>query len=263
MRERDGLPDPRAGPEKEAVLVQRMFDRVAPRYDLVNTVLSGGRDAHWRRVAARAAAVGPGRTALDVATGTGKLARELAARGAEVVALDFSLPMLAVGAAGGASGAGGGASGAGSGAAGAGRSAPGAVRWVAGDGTRLPLPDASVDAVTIGFGLRNLPDIDVGLAEFARVARPGARLVVLEFSQPPRPALRVAYHALLRAGVPAVARAVASEPRAYTYLAESIAAWPDAEQLAARIAAVGWQRVGVKRLAVGGVAVHRAVRPAR
>jgi demethylmenaquinone methyltransferase/2-methoxy-6-polyprenyl-1,4-benzoquinol methylase len=217
-----------------------MFDRVAPRYDLVNTLLSGGQDAHWRRVAARAAAVGPGRVALDGATGTGKLAGELAAFGAEVVALDFSVPMLAAGAGGGA---------------------PGAVRWVAGDGTRLPLPERSVDAVTIAFGLRNLGDVDAGLAEFARVARPGARLVVLEFSQPPRAAVRRAYHALLRAGVPAVARAVASEPRAYQYLAESIVAWPDASELAARIAAAGWTRVGIKRLAAGGVAVHRGVRP--
>lgn len=237
----DALPDPRSGPDKDAVLVQRMFDRVAPRYDLVNTVLSGGQDAHWRRVAARAAAVGPGRVALDVASGTGKLADELARTGAHVIALDFSVPMLAAGAAR--------------------DDVPASVRWCAGDGTRLPLADASVDAVTIGFGLRNLPDVDAGLAELARVARPGARLVILEFSQPPRALLRRGYHALLRAGVPAVARAVASDPRAYTYLAESIAAWPDATGLAARVADAGWTRVGIKRLAAGAVAVHRAVRP--
>lgn len=238
----DALPDPRASPDKDAALVQQMFDRVAPRYDLVNTVLSAGQDAHWRRVAARAASVGPGRVALDVATGTGKLARDLALTGAEVIGVDFSVAMLAAGATAGA--------------------APASVRWCAGDGTRLPLPDASVDAVTIAFGLRNLPDIDAGLAEFARVARPGARLVVLEFSQPTRPLLRRAYHALLRAGVPPVARAVASEPRAYTYLAESIVAWPGPGELGDRIAAAGWRRVAVKRLVGGAVAVHRGVRPA-
>lgn len=237
----DALPDPRASPDKDAALVQRMFDRVAPRYDLVNTVLSAGQDAHWRRVAARAASVGPGRVALDVATGTGKLAGDLAAAGAEVIAVDFSVAMLAAGTSAGA---------------------PGTVRWCAGDGVRLPLPDASVDAVTIAFGLRNLPDIDAGLAEFARVARPGARLVVLEFSQPTRPLVRRGYHALLRAGVPSVARAVASEPRAYTYLTESIIAWPGPDALAARIAAAGWRRVGLKRLVGGAVAVHRGVRPA-
>lgn len=235
------LPDPRSSPDKDAALVQQMFDRVAPRYDLVNTVLSAGQDAHWRRVAARAASVGPGHVALDVATGTGKLARDLADTGARVLAVDFSVAMLA---------------------AGSGGPAPASVRWCAGDGTRLPLADASVDAVTIAFGLRNLPDVDAGLAEFARVARPGARLVVLEFSQPTRPLLRRAYHALLRAGVPPVARAVASEPRAYTYLAESIVAWPGPDHLAARIAAAGWGRVGIKRLVGGAVAVHRAVRPA-
>jgi demethylmenaquinone methyltransferase/2-methoxy-6-polyprenyl-1,4-benzoquinol methylase len=237
------LPDPRAHPDKDAALVQAMFDRVAPRYDLVNTVLSAGQDAHWRRVAARAAAVGPGRVALDVATGTGKVAQELARAGAHVCALDFSVAMLATGQRR--------------------DGVPASVRWCAGDGTRLPLEDASVDAVTIGFGLRNLADLDAALVEFARVARPGARLVILEFSQPPRAALRRGYHALLRAAVPRVARAVASDPRAYTYLAESIAAWPDATELADRVAAAGWARVGVKRLAAGAVAVHRAVRPAK
>lgn len=236
------LPDPRSGPAKDAALVQGMFDRVAPRYDLANTLLSAGQDAHWRRVAARAAAVGPGHVALDVAAGTGKLAGELARSGAHVVALDFSVPMLLAGARAGGQ--------------------PASLRRVAGDGTRLPLPTASVDAVTIAFGLRNLPDIDAALAEFARVARPGARLVVLEFSQPPRSALRGAYHGLLRAAVPRVARAVASDPRAYAYLAESIVAWPDADRLAARVAAAGWGRVGIKRLLAGTVAVHRAVRPA-
>ena len=236
------LPDPRSGPEKDAALVQRMFDRVAPRYDLANAVLSLGQDRHWRRVAARAAEVVPGEVALDVATGTGMLADDLAEAGAQVIALDFSEPMLRVGAARMAR---------------AGRSDH---RWVAGDGTRLPLPDDSVDAVTIAFGLRNLPDVDAGLAEMARVTRPGGRLVVLEFGQPPHRAIRTAYHAALRGFVPAAARVVASDPRAYSYLAESIVAWPDAAQLAARLGAAGWERPRWKHLALGAVTLHQGRR---
>lgn len=236
------LPDPRSGPEKDAALVQGMFDRVAPRYDLANAVLSLGQDRHWRRVAARAAELRPGERALDVATGTGMLADDLAATGAQVIALDFSQAMLQAGAQRRA------------------RAGAGDHRWVAGDGTRLPLPDASVDAVTIAFGLRNLPDVDLGLAEMARVTRPGGRLVVLEFGQPPQPLLRRAYHAALRGFVPATARLVASDPRAYTYLAESIVAWPDAPRLAERLQAAGWARPRWKHLALGAVTVHQGRR---
>lgn len=235
------LPDPRPGPEKQAALVQAMFDRVAPRYDVANTVLSLGQDRHWRRVAARAAQVGPEDMVLDVAAGTGALSRELERLGARVVALDFSWNMLHAGA----------------------RRARGPERitWVNGDGTSLPLPDASVDAVTIGFGLRNLPDPAAGLAEFARVARPGARLVVLEFSCPVWPPLRELYTRYLVGALPNVAKVVTSDPAAYRYLAESIQQWPDQQALAETITAAGWAGVRWKNLSGGIVAVHQAVRP--
>ena len=153
-------PDPRPTRDKDAALVQAMFDRVAPRYDLANTVFSLGQDRHWRNVAAQAAGVGPGDTVLDVAAGTGALSVDLAASGAQVLALDFSWNMVATGA----------------------QRVTGEpaerIWWCNGDGTRLPLADASVDAVTIAFGLRNLPDPAAGLAEFARVTRPGGRLAL-------------------------------------------------------------------------------------
>lgn len=242
MSERDPrLPDPRPGPEKQAALVQQMFDRVAPRYDVANSVLSMGQDRHWRRVAAAAATVGPGHLALDVAAGTGGLARELEADGARVLALDFSWNMLRAGADRGTAGE--------------------RIWWVNGDGTRLPLPDASVDAVTIGFGLRNLPDPVGGLAEFARVARPGARLVVLEFSTPVWAPFREVYERYLVGALPRIARAVTSDPAAYEYLAESIRAWPEQDELARLVAKAGWERVRWKNLTGGIVAVHQAVRP--
>lgn len=233
----NALPDPRVGPGKDAVAVQRMFDRVAPRYDRANALLSFGQDAHWRRVAVRAVAPQPGERILDVAAGTGPLARGLAATGAEVVALDFSPNMVATGA----------------------QRVPG-VRWINGDGTRLPLPDASVDAVTIGFGLRNLPDPVAGLAEFARVTRPGGRLAVLEFSTPVWGPFRTLYLEYLMRGLPWAARYVTSHAPAYRYLAESIRAWPDQEALAATIAAAGWTRVRFKNLSGGIVALHHALR---
>ncbi|MGI8873831.1 MAG: ubiquinone/menaquinone biosynthesis methyltransferase, partial [Egibacteraceae bacterium] len=209
---------PAAGAGKDAALVQRMFDRVAPRYDLANTIFSAGQDRHWREVTARAVAPGPGDVMLDVAAGTGALSRLLAARGADVVALDFSWAMLATGAERQRAGW------------------PEPVAWCNGDGTRLPLADGSVDAVTIAFGLRNLPDPAAGLAEFARVVRPGGQLAVLEFSHPVNPALRTLYERYLVGAIPTAARWLTSDAGAYRYLAESILAWPDQHELAVVIA---------------------------
>ena len=238
-------PDPRPTAEKDAALVQQMFDRVAPRYDMANTIFSFGQDQHWRRVAASAAGVGPGDRVVDVASGTGALAAELAGRGAEVLALDFSWNMVATGAARLGRHA----------AAGA-----GAIHWCNGDGTRLPLADASVDAVTIAFGLRNLPDPSAGLAEFARVTRPGGRLVVLEFSTPTWGPFRTVYDRYLLGAIPQLAQVVTSDPSAYRYLAESIQAWPDQKSLARVITDAGWEQVAWKNLTGGVVAAHRATR---
>jgi demethylmenaquinone methyltransferase/2-methoxy-6-polyprenyl-1,4-benzoquinol methylase len=232
------LPDPRPTAEKDAALVQAMFDRVAPRYDVANTVLSLGQDRHWRRVAARAVAPRPGELLLDVAAGTGALAQELRATGARVVALDLSHAMLATGQARAAS--------------------LHDLYWVTGDATRLPFPDGTFSAVTIAFGLRNLADTAAGLREFARVTRPGGRLVVLEFSTPTWPPFRALYGGYLPRVIPAVARAVSSDPTAYTYLAESIAAWPDQRTLAGLLSANGWTDVRWKNLTGGIVAAHRA-----
>ncbi|MGH8901700.1 MAG: class I SAM-dependent methyltransferase [Egibacteraceae bacterium] len=236
----DVLPDPRPTRAKDSALVQAMFDRVAPRYDLANTVLSAGQDRHWRRVAVRALDPAPGALVLDVATGTGMLAQELRAAGARVVALDLSWRMLQVGAR---------------------RDRDGRLLWCNADALRLPLEDAACDGVTIAFGLRNLPDPAAGLAEFARVVRPGGRLVVLEFSRLTCAPLRAAYSSALRHGVPAVARLVSSDPASYRYLSASILAWPDQPALARVIAEAGWAAVRWKSLSGGMVAVHQATRP--
>jgi demethylmenaquinone methyltransferase / 2-methoxy-6-polyprenyl-1,4-benzoquinol methylase len=239
------LPDPRPGPGKDAELVQRMFDRVAPRYDLANTLFSLGRDRHWRRAAVVAAQPQPDEVIVDVAAGTGALARGLARAAARaggpatVIGADLSWNMLATGAS---------------------RTAAEPLQWCNADAMRLPLGDGRADAVTIAFGLRNLPDIAAGLSEFARVVRPGGRLVVLEFSRPTWAPFRSLYLRYLIGAMPHVARIFTSDPAAYRYLAESIQAWPTQQALGRIIAGAGWQRVQWRNLTGGIVAVHRAVR---
>lgn len=213
-----------------------MFDAVARRYDITNTVLSLGLDRYWRRATRAALRIAPGETVLDLAAGTAVSTVELAKSGGWCVAADFSVGMLH---------------------AGARRDVP----KVAGDATRLPFADAVFDAVTISFGLRNVVDHVAGLREMARVTKPGGRLVVCEFSTPTVPVFATAYKEYLMQALPRVARAVSSNPEAYVYLAESIRAWPDQPTLARRVEQAGWSQPGWRNLTGGIVALHTAVKP--
>ena len=223
----------RAGLDKQPAEVAAMFDRVARRYDLTNTVLSGGLDTGWRRATREALDPRPGQVVLDVAAGTAVSTVELAGTGATAIALDFSQGMLRAGA-----------------------SRP--VPKVAGDAMRLPLADESVDGVVISFGLRNVADPDAALREFRRVTRPGGTLVVCEFSSPTWSPFRTVYSEYLMRALPRIARAVSSNPEAYVYLAESIRVWPDQPALAGRLQEAGWTDVGWRNLTGGIVALHRA-----
>jgi demethylmenaquinone methyltransferase / 2-methoxy-6-polyprenyl-1,4-benzoquinol methylase len=236
--------EPSPAAQRTADGVRRMFDRVAPRYDLANTVFSLGRDRAWRRAAARAAGLADGQRALDVACGTGALTRELAAAapGAVVVGLDFSWEMVRRAAV----------------PAAAAEAGPGAA-YLAGDALRLPLRDSAVDVLTIAFGLRNLPEPGRGLLEFRRVLRPGGRLVVCEFSQPVVPVLRGVYRRYLTRLMPVAARRLTSDPEAYQYLARSIGAWPDQAGLAGWLQDAGFTQVAWRDLTGGIVALHRGV----
>ncbi|MEX0869521.1 MAG: ubiquinone/menaquinone biosynthesis methyltransferase [Nitriliruptoraceae bacterium] len=233
------LPAPgRSG--KDAALVQAMFDRVAPRYDRTNTALSLGQDAQWRRITA-AAASPAGARVLDVASGPGNVARQLVADGAAfVVALDLSLQMLGAGS----------------------RDRGDDLAFVNADALMLPFADATFDAVTISFGLRNVPDPQAALAEFARVTRPGGRLVVCEFAAPRAAWFRVLYQRYLVGLLPRIARRVTSHGAAYQYLADSILAWPSRREVADWISDAGYRDVRVRDCSGGIVAIHRGVRMA-
>ena len=213
--------------------VRRMFDAVARRYDVTNDVLSMGEDRRWRKRVIAAVAPQPGELVLDLAAGTGTSSQPFRDAGATVVPCDFSLGMLTVG-----------------------KAAKPHLPFTAGDGTKLPFKDATFDAVTISFGLRNIVDPVAGLRELRRVTKPGGRLVVCEFSHPAWKPFRTVYMEYLMKALPAVSRAVSSSPDAYVYLAESIRAWPDQAGLAALVQQAGWSEVGWTDLSGGIVALH-------
>jgi demethylmenaquinone methyltransferase / 2-methoxy-6-polyprenyl-1,4-benzoquinol methylase len=215
--------------------VAAMFDRVAPRYDLANDVLSLGQDRVWRRLVVDAVQPMRRERILDVAAGTGTSSAPLAEAGAFVAAVDLSFGMLAVG-----------------------RQRLSQLTFLAGDALRLPFQSDSFDAVTMTFGLRNVEDPAAALTEMARVTRPGGRLVICEFSTPTfRPFARL-YGSYLVAALPKIAALVSSNPAAYEYLAESIQAWPDQQGLADLIKAAGWRDVAWRNVSGGIVALHRA-----
>jgi len=223
----------RARLDKSPKDVAAMFDQVAKRYDLLNDLLSLGRTKAWRKVVVQTIAPRPGMRILDCAAGTGSSTAPLAAAGAEAIASDFSLGMLEAGAARERS-----------------------LSFIAADNLALPFADKSFDVVTISFGLRNVADTKRALEEGYRVTAPGGRLVVCEFSHPTNRLFRAIYFRYLMRALPPLARAFSSNPEAYTYLAESIEAWPSQSALAEIIGQAGWNSVSWQNLTGGIVAIH-------
>ena len=217
--------------------VRAMFDRIAGVYDLMNSVMTAGLHHQWRSRAVDLARVGPGAKALDVATGTGDLAVELARRGAEVIGSDFSEGMLDR----------------------AREKAP-EITWEWGDALALGYPDATFDAVTVGFGARNFADLDRGLAEMVRVLKPGGRLVVLEITTPTRPPLSTFFSLWFDRLVPALGK-LAGDPDAYNYLPNSVKRFPGPEALGAALARAGLEEVRWLLTAGGIIAIHHGTRP--
>jgi demethylmenaquinone methyltransferase / 2-methoxy-6-polyprenyl-1,4-benzoquinol methylase len=216
-----------------------MFDRIAGFYDVMNSVMTAGLHHRWRERAADLARLKPGSRALDVATGTGDLAVELARRvapGGEVIGSDFSEGMLERA-----------------------RTKAPELTWEWGNALELPYPDDSFDAATVGFGARNFADLDRGLAEMARVVRPGGRVVVLEITTPAKPPLSTFFSVWFDRVVPLVGR-LAADPEAYTYLPQSVKRFPSPPDLAAAMTRAGLRDVRWILTAGGIIALHHGTR---
>jgi demethylmenaquinone methyltransferase/2-methoxy-6-polyprenyl-1,4-benzoquinol methylase len=226
----------------EEAQVRAMFDRIAGLYDLMNSVMTAGLHHRWRRRAAELAAVPPDGRALDVASGTGDLALELASRmgpAGEVVGTDFSERMLELARAKALSLNGSGAR----------------LRFEPANALELPYDDGSFDAATVGFGARNFSDLDRGLGEMARVVRRGGRVVVLEITTPTRPPLSYFFDMWFDRAVPALGR-LAGDPDAYSYLPKSVKRFPAPRELAALMWDAGMRRIRYFLTAGGIIALH-------
>jgi demethylmenaquinone methyltransferase/2-methoxy-6-polyprenyl-1,4-benzoquinol methylase len=219
--------------------IRRVFEAVAARYDLMNDLMSLGIHRRWKRRFVALAAPCAGQRIVDLAGGTGDVAALMAGPDRQVTVVDPSAAMMAVGRARGHR----------------------HVDWQVGSAEALPLPDASVDTLTIAFGIRNATRIDAALAEVLRVLKPGGRFLCLEFSTP-APWLRPAYHLFSFGVIPRLGALIARAPEAYTYLVESIRRFPDQRGFARLIEAAGFERVTWRDLSFGIACIHSGVRPA-
>jgi demethylmenaquinone methyltransferase/2-methoxy-6-polyprenyl-1,4-benzoquinol methylase len=232
--------------DAKAAFVHRLFSQVAPTYDLLNRTLSMGQDQMWRRVAAREAHLEPGGCALDVATGTGDLARELlryVGLEGRVTGADFCRPMLDLGVKRNEE-----------------LRAP--IEMVEADALHLPFADNAFDAVTIAFGTRNVADLSLCFREMARVAKPGGRVVSLELARPLWPPFRRLYLTYFNRVLPGAARFIHPNKRNYAYLPATLAAFVDREELANIMRGAGLEDIRVVNLTGGIVAIHVGVKPA-
>ena len=227
----------RANLNKDPDEVAAMFDGVAKRYDLVNDLLSLGRTKAWRKAATKIIAPAPGMVILDLAAGPGSSSEPLFKAGATVFATDFSEGMLAQG-----------------------RKVRPYLNFSKADALNLPFEADTFDVVTISYGLRNTVDFDKALAEARRVTKPGGRMVVVEFSHPTWRPIRTIYTEYLMKLLPMIAKRTSSNPDAYVYLAESIRAWPNQDELSKVILASGWKTCEYRDLTGGIVALHRATK---
>ena len=235
MPPRDGLTQALATPAGKARYVRALFDEIAPRYDDITVWLSFGRDAGWKDVLVRMAAVTPGERALDLACGTGDIAARLRAAGADVTGLDLTYRMLRRAAA---------------------KPELAGMCWVCGDMLALPIPDASQDIVTAGYGLRNVPDLRQSLREIRRVLAPGGRFLSLDFTLPRQPIVRATYLAYLRVVGGAVGQWLHDDPDTYRYIPESLERYPGASGVAALMREEGFTHVSWWPLLGGLMAIN-------
>ncbi len=225
-------------PEERRARVRRVFTAVAPRYDLMNDLMSLGIHRLWKRTFTRMVAAQAGQVIVDVAGGTGDIAGLLAKTARQVIVCDPSVPMMSAGRQRGLSG----------------------IEWLAGEAENLPLADNTVDAVTIAFGIRNATHLDRALAEMTRVLKPGGRLSCLEFSQPIAP-LRPFYTAFSYTVIPALGALIARNTEAYVYLVDSIRRFPAQQEFKAMFEAAGLVDVRFRNLSFGIACIHQGTKP--
>jgi demethylmenaquinone methyltransferase/2-methoxy-6-polyprenyl-1,4-benzoquinol methylase len=227
----------------KASYVRDVFDRVAPRYDLMNRLMTGAQDVRWRRMVIRKAQVPPGGRLLDLGAGTGDLAREALRHQPDCrpVAADFTLQMMLTGKK---------------------RPSPHPLDWSAADALRLPFPDGEFDALVSGFLLRNVTDVSRALAEQLRVLKPGAWMACVDTTRPQSNLLSPFIKFYMRRVIPFLGTLISGQRDAYTYLPVSSENFLRAEELLARMAAAGFQQVGFQRLMFGTVAIHWGRKPA-
>jgi len=230
-----------SGDEKRA-LVRAMFERIAPRYDLMNRLLTAGMDRRWRSRALHALRLQPGERLLDLACGTGDLALQAARAGVHSFGVDFAAPMLHLAAARAAT-------------------AAGALRWVQGDAERLPLRNSTFDAVCCGFALRNFASLPAAISEMARVLRPGGRIALLDVDRP-RSRVIGAAHSLYFDRIVPIIGGWLSDRRAYRYLPQSTAYLPPAPELHALLESRGFADIALRRFLFGTVQLWSAARGA-
>ncbi|HEV2067566.1 MAG TPA: bifunctional demethylmenaquinone methyltransferase/2-methoxy-6-polyprenyl-1,4-benzoquinol methylase UbiE [Thermomicrobiales bacterium] len=237
---------PQSGAISSGPDIRRMFDKISPRYDLMNHVMTGGLDIHWRNMVAKQAAMledRPSQRALDVATGTGDLAFAIHDAGVpEVVGLDFSTEMIAK-------------------ARKKARKRPHGVEFMVGDGMNLPFDDATFDACTISFGLRNMEDYTAAIREMSRILKPGGKFICLEMTPFRRPFLGPLFKFYFEVIVPLVGGVLSGDLKAYKYLPRSVRAFPSADGLADICRVAGLKDVQYQLLGFGAVAIHCGTRP--
>jgi demethylmenaquinone methyltransferase/2-methoxy-6-polyprenyl-1,4-benzoquinol methylase len=229
--------------EHRATKVNELFTRIAPRYDLINDIQSFGLHRRWKQRVIRLATVRPGERALDLCCGTGDLAFALAEAGARVTGLDFSEEMLRVAAAKSQRNL---------------KLPISSVEFIRGDAQEIPFPEDTFDLITIGYGLRNLADLNAGLRDMLRVSKPGGRLVALEFGKPDNTLWRAIYFTYLKVCLPVFGKIFSGNSAAYGYILESLKHYPAQNGVADIMRTCGWRNVRITNLFGGVMSIHWA-----
>jgi len=237
--------------EERAAKVGQLFATIARRYDLINDIQSFGIHRRWKKRVLKLARIQAGERALDLCCGTGDITFALEKKGAEVTGLDFSEPMLEVAREKAARIH-----------ASANANSPAArIQFIQGDAQRIPFPEDAFDVLTIGYGLRNLADLDAGLRDMLRVTKPGGRLVALEFGKPANAVWRAIYFGYLKFMLPIFGKIFCGNSAAYAYILESLSYYPAQQGVAEKLAQLGWRNIRVINLLGGVMSIHYAEKP--